>query len=162
MNLSRFLVPFLALVLGSGCGTLLTPGMMDVHLSSTPDSADVYVGAASLGVTPLTVEVSNRESHLFTFQKEGYLNESCLLDTRINMWAWVGDAALVVPLWYGGLVVGILLYDALSIPVTSEGLALSISLVGTFGFVPMLIDRGMGSFRKLKTTSCHVRMASEP
>ncbi len=82
-----FVVPVSLLVLLTlpGCGTLFTPNTKAIPLDSNPVAAEVTVDGISHGVTPLTLELSNRESHVIQFAKEGYKTVSCELNAKTNV-----------------------------------------------------------------------------
>ena len=90
-------VSLLVILVLPGCGTLFTPDTKAIPLHSNPVAAEVTIDGISHGVTPLTLELSNRESHVIQFAKEGYETVSCELDATMN----VGIVVLDV---LGGLV----------------------------------------------------------
>ncbi len=77
-----FALPLFAIL--SGCGTLFTPDTKAIPLHSNPVAAEVTVDGTSRGVTPMTLELSNRESHVIQFAKEGYKTVSCELNAKVN------------------------------------------------------------------------------
>ena len=77
-----FVLPLLAIL--TGCGTLFTPDTKTIPLHSNPVAAEVTVDGTSRGVTPMTLELSNRESHVIQFAKEGYKTVSCELNAKVN------------------------------------------------------------------------------
>lgn len=76
-------VAFLAAVLVS-CGTLFNSGAKSVAMSSEPTQATVYVDGDRVGQTPITLELDNQESHTVTFEKDGYQEATCQLDTSVG------------------------------------------------------------------------------
>ena len=93
--LALFAVASLAL---AGCGTLFTPAVKNVPLSSNPQEAEVYVDGVLHGETPLTLELSNRESHTIEFRKDGHGSVVCQLNARVNKGILVLDLFGFVPL----------------------------------------------------------------
>ena len=81
--MKRLLFTLPALFL-AGCGTLFTPSVKDIPLSSYPPQADVYIDGTLRGQTPLSIELSNRESHTIEFRKEGHESIVCQLQARPN------------------------------------------------------------------------------
>ena len=77
-----FALPLLAIL--SGCGTLFTPDIKAIPLHSNPVAAEVIIDGIPRGVTPMTLELSNRESHVIQFTKEGYKTVSCELHATVN------------------------------------------------------------------------------
>ncbi|MCY4000759.1 MAG: PEGA domain-containing protein [Bacteroidetes bacterium] len=62
-----------------GCGSLRISDSKTIILSSVPDSAEVYLNSIPVGVTPIALNISNKEKSTFVFSKEGYTNATCEL-----------------------------------------------------------------------------------
>ena len=74
-----------ALLLLSGCGTLLIPASIEVPVTSDPVDARVTVnGQLASTSTPATVTLDNSESHVISVSKDGYRSSSCQLRSRIK------------------------------------------------------------------------------
>ena len=78
------ILALLLLAILSGCGTLFTPDIKAIPLHSNPVEAEVIIDGVSRGLTPMTLELSNRESHVILFQKEGYRSVTCELHATVN------------------------------------------------------------------------------
>ncbi len=82
--MKRLFVLVPALALFAGCGTLFTPSTKSISLSSSPVEAQVIIDGSPRGVTPLTLDLSNRETHVIEFQKEGYESIACTLNASVK------------------------------------------------------------------------------
>ncbi len=81
MRHSLFVV---ALILVAGCGTLFTADTKVIPLDSNPVAAEVVIDGVVQGVTPMTLELSNRDSHTIQFRKEGYQSVVCQLNATVS------------------------------------------------------------------------------
>lgn len=82
--MKRLLVFLPCLVLLAGCGTLFTPSTKSISLNSSPVEAEVVINGSLQGVTPLTLELSNRETHVIEFRKDGYESVACTLHASVK------------------------------------------------------------------------------
>ena len=88
LRFSRALaIVLMAGVLG-GCATLLNSRTKSVAMSSNPAAAEVWIDGANRGVTPITVELNNHESHTVVFRKDGYQDVVCELTASVGA-VWV-------------------------------------------------------------------------
>ncbi len=78
-----FFLLSLALIILSGCGTLLVSSEKTVILEPMPDSTEVYIQGQFMGVTPLSLNLDNQETHNITFRKEGHDPAICRLEPRV-------------------------------------------------------------------------------
>jgi len=61
-----------ALLLLSGCATVIKGTTQTMPISSDPDGADVVVNNLVVGTTPTEVELQRKRDHQITIRKEGY------------------------------------------------------------------------------------------
>jgi len=61
------------------CATVLGSKQHDFSFNSAPTGAQVFVDGNPVGTTPLTVNLSNTQSHTVVFKKEGYADIGCQL-----------------------------------------------------------------------------------
>ena len=86
-DLSRFLI--LPLMLGaSGCATFLNSDIKTVAFGSVPAGAEVWIDGGSYGVTPISLDLNNHESHVVVFRREGYRDTTCNLTASVGT-TWV-------------------------------------------------------------------------
>lgn len=65
--------------LTTGCATVLGSKQHDFTFNSAPAGAQVFVDGNPVGSTPLTVNLSNTQSHSVIFKKDGYADIGCQL-----------------------------------------------------------------------------------
>lgn len=56
----------------TSCATIFKGSTAEIRFNSTPSGADVLVDEINRGETPTVAHLSRSESHIVTFQKEGY------------------------------------------------------------------------------------------
>ena len=94
----------------SGCATIMSGTTQKVTFDSDPSGAKVVIGkkkkkdgettmvdSYDAGVTPLTVELSRRQSTIVQISMEGYKTKEVELKRKMNNWV-LGDLALTSPL----------------------------------------------------------------
>lgn len=78
----------------AGCATLfnkdtrLNKDTRPIALVSTPAGAEVWMNGQRRGVTPITLELDNHNSHTVTFRKEGHREIVCQLTASVGT-GWV-------------------------------------------------------------------------
>ncbi len=75
-----------AMLLTSGCASIVTGTDQKLTFNSEPDEATVTVAGRVLGKTPLTVQVDKGSNQAITFEKEGYKTHTAQLSTTTNPW----------------------------------------------------------------------------
>ncbi len=65
--------------LTTGCATVLGSKQHDFSFDSAPTGAQVFVDGNPVGTTPLTVNLSNTQSHTVVFKKPGFAEIGCQL-----------------------------------------------------------------------------------
>ena len=68
----------------ASCGTLFIPGTKEIPINSNPVEATVTIDGVVRGVTPMSLELDNNESHVITISKEGYKTVSCTLTAKVS------------------------------------------------------------------------------
>ncbi len=75
----------------TSCATLVNGRTQAIPISSSPDGAEVTVGALH-GVTPVTMILTRAQGHVVEISKSGYAPASVTLERSISGWV-VGNAA---------------------------------------------------------------------
>lgn len=84
---TKYFIAGLALALfTSGCGTILHGSRQDIAISSNPSSATVVVNNQDVGQTPVTVNLSRKESHDVRIELEGYLPFETTIIRKVDGW----------------------------------------------------------------------------
>jgi hypothetical protein len=73
--------------LTSGCATVLKSKHSDVAVSSRSPGAEILVNGTAAGVTPATLKLSNKASHVITVRADGK-EESCQLKSSASV-GWI-------------------------------------------------------------------------
>ena len=84
-------VPPIVIVLGlavTACGALFNKSVKSVAMGSEPSEAEVWVDGNRMGVTPVTLELDNHESHTVVFRKEGFKEVTCQLKSSAKA-GWI-------------------------------------------------------------------------
>ena len=68
----RLLTTITALLLLSGCATVIKGTTQTMPINSDPDGADVVVNNLVVGITPTEIELQRKRDHQITLRKEGY------------------------------------------------------------------------------------------
>lgn len=72
----------------TACGTLFNAKVKTVTMVSTPDQAEVWIDGIMRGVTPLSLELDNHESHTVVFRKEDHSDVACELNSSAGV-LWI-------------------------------------------------------------------------
>ncbi len=94
--LFRLSILALAMV-ASGCATIIDGTSQPVTFNSSPNGARIYVNGMEVGTTPLIIPVKRSKTTMLLAKKDGYEDQSLLLQTKVNTYFW-GNI-----LFYGGL-----------------------------------------------------------
>ena len=101
-----------ALLLSSGCATLVGHDYQDIAISSTPPQADVKIvdedGNVSFqGQTPVTVDLAKSTGHFFggktytvTISKQGFTPQDIQISHHANGWYKFGNIFPAGPIGY--------------------------------------------------------------
>lgn len=74
--------------LGTGCATLFAGKKDAVNFNSDPGGAEIFVNGNRMGVSPVTLELSNNQNYAVTFKKDGYRDVTCNLNKKVGA-GWV-------------------------------------------------------------------------
>jgi hypothetical protein len=72
----------------SGCATIIDGTRQKVSFSSNPSSAEVVVDGRSIGKTPLTEDLSKKETHTVRISLSGYHPYEMTIIKKVNSWVW--------------------------------------------------------------------------
>lgn len=78
---------FLILLVGGNCvscATVINGTTQKIPLTSEPMGASVVVDGQRVGYTPTQVQLKRKNSHLITFEKEGYESETVKLEPVLS------------------------------------------------------------------------------
>jgi hypothetical protein len=85
-----------ALAALAGCATIMQGSKQNVGISSSPTGAQITVDNQAMGVTPVTVPLSRKDSHTVKLALAGYQPYELQLSRKTSGWVW-GNLA------FGGL-----------------------------------------------------------
>ncbi len=100
------IILLMALVVLSGCASIIQSGPDRIAVNSNPEGAKVYLDGTPVGVTPMVVQVARKSECIIELKKEGY--ETVKLDRDKVVAGWV----------FGNLVLG-------------GGIGLAVDLIGS-------------------------------
>lgn len=72
----------------SGCATIMSGSEQKIGFSSTPTGAEVTIDGKVLGNTPLTENLSTKETHTVKMLLAGYEPYEMTLTKKTNGWVW--------------------------------------------------------------------------
>lgn len=76
-----------AILLSTGCASIVDGSTQSVSFASNPDSATVTLNGAQIGKTPVTVPLKRQGSaQTIKFSKEGFKDHEVPLTTTLNPW----------------------------------------------------------------------------
>ena len=76
-----------ALVLFTGCASIVSGRHQEMSFKSSPDDALVTIDGRAIGKTPITIQVERKNSvQVVTIQKQGYKPETIQLKSSVNGW----------------------------------------------------------------------------
>jgi PEGA domain len=84
-------------MVSSGCATIIDGSSQPVTFNSSPNGARIYVNGMEVGTTPLIMPVKRSKTTMLLAKKDGYEDQSLLLQTKLNPYFW-GNI-----IFYGGL-----------------------------------------------------------
>lgn len=86
-------------VSSGGCATLFNDSLKTVAMTSQPTEAEVWVNGNRLGTTPVSLDLTNSESHTVVFRKAGYKEVTCMLRANVDaLWVVLDVLAGLVPI----------------------------------------------------------------
>ena len=76
-----------ALVLFTGCASIISGRHQAVTFKSSPDEATVSIDGRAIGKTPITTQVDRKSgAQVVTIEKQGYKTETIQLKSTVNGW----------------------------------------------------------------------------
>lgn len=81
---------FFALLMFSGCGTLIHGTEQEVNIQSNPPGASVIIDGVERGQTPVSVELSRKSRHTISVSLFGYNSYQIMVDRKFSAWALLG------------------------------------------------------------------------
>lgn len=83
----------------TACGTLFNAKVKTISMVSNPDQAEVWIDGTMRGVTPLSLELDNQESHTVVFRKEGHSDVACELNSSTGtLWVVLDILGGLIPI----------------------------------------------------------------
>lgn len=87
----------IAVLVMSGCATVIHGTRQDVGISSTPPGASVTIDNLQSGTTPVFAKLRRKENHVVRISLPGYQSTDLTLTSSVSGWVW-GNIAI------GGLI----------------------------------------------------------
>jgi hypothetical protein len=84
----RKAVSLAALVLSTGCATIMQGSHQNVGISSAPTGATILVDNQPMGTTPATVRLTRKDNHVVRLQLAGYQPYEMALSRKTSGWVW--------------------------------------------------------------------------
>ena len=78
----------LALILASGCATIVKGTTQQIPITSDPLAADIVVDGNLVGQTPTSVSLKRKNDHLLTIQKAGYQPKAVAVVRNVGGAVW--------------------------------------------------------------------------
>ncbi len=72
----------------SGCASIIDGTSQKVSFSSNPSSAEVTVDGRAVGKTPMTEDLSKKDTHTVRISLSGYHSYEVTLIKKVNSWVW--------------------------------------------------------------------------
>lgn len=72
----------------SSCATIIAGSSKSVTFDSNPSGVELLMDGNSLGVTPLTIQITGKPNRMIVARKEGYEAQAIILSTKRNPWFW--------------------------------------------------------------------------
>lgn len=95
--MKKLLCLLLAMLLLSGCATIMQGTKQNVGISSIPTGASVAIDNAPYGKTPIVANLARKDNHFIEITMSGYLPYATTLSRQTSGWVW-GNLA------FGGLI----------------------------------------------------------
>ncbi len=91
----------IALMLTTGCGSIIHGSEQKITFSSNPSGAQVLYDGGVRGITPCEINLKRRPlKNIVVIQKEGFVDKQIEVKTGVSMWALLGNAVIgVIPGW---------------------------------------------------------------
>jgi len=83
-----FFVLMLSCAIIAGCGTIVNSSTQDLGISSNPSGAIVTVNDTNQGTTPVTTELSRKDTHTIKLDLDGYQPYEMIINRSVSGWVW--------------------------------------------------------------------------
>jgi hypothetical protein len=90
--------------LSMGCGAMLNDRKVKIPVETTPPGARVYLDGIHIGVSPISVEVEQRKSHVVEVDADGYTKQTAQLEPSVDSTFIVLDCLLLILVIVPGVV----------------------------------------------------------
>ncbi len=71
-----------------GCGSLINGSTEFVGVTSSPSGAEVEINKTKIGETPLTQELSRKDTHSIKISMDGYESHEMIINRTTSGWVW--------------------------------------------------------------------------
>ncbi|TAJ10353.1 MAG: PEGA domain-containing protein [Nitrospirae bacterium] len=72
----------------TGCATIVNGTSQELHFTSEPTAAQVFVNGEPIGYTPLLTKIQRNNPEV-VLKKEGYQNQNVYLEYKLSGFFWV-------------------------------------------------------------------------
>lgn len=72
----------------ASCATLFNSSTKTVSMASNPNEAEIWIDGVQRGMTPMSIDLNNHQSHTVVFRKEGFSDVACELTRKVGV-GWV-------------------------------------------------------------------------
>lgn len=86
--ISTFFVLMLSCAIIAGCGTIVNSSTQGLGISSNPSGAVVTVNDTNQGTTPVTTELSRKDTHTIKLDLDGYQPYEMIINRSVSGWVW--------------------------------------------------------------------------
>jgi hypothetical protein len=87
----------LVLVAATGCATIMNGSRQNISVNSNPSGATVFVDGQQVGITPASLNLARKQSHVVRIVLDGYQPYEMAMTRGTSGWVW-GNLA------FGGLI----------------------------------------------------------
>ena len=134
-RLVQFILAFICIRLAVGCATIIHGSSQSIHVSSVPDSAEVWIDGARVGVTPTKLKLKRKDDYLITVKKAGYKDATTTIESSTSGW-------LFGNIIFGGLIgCGIDLIDGAAYQLSPDHVDINMTQIAELDGKSIHIDR---------------------
>lgn len=84
--MKKIFVIISALVILSGCATIIHGSKEDIGISSSPTNASVTIDNKAMGKTPLSVKLTRKDLHVIKINMDGYKPYELQVSRKVSGW----------------------------------------------------------------------------
>ena len=85
----------LILLLNANCATIICGPDQEIHITSTPEGARIFVDGVTRGKTPMFTHLLRKRSHTVRIELAGYEEHSVSVSRGLNVWVF-GNAIFLL------------------------------------------------------------------